>query len=624
MASREERMQQRLRGSQRRQVKDVEFALVIPAAPASDPIPDPEPDPPNQQTPQLELPPLPSGRRTPATRSRAQPTPNGSVSQDGRVPVMRSGNVDANISAKRRKLNTDVEPPSSGSSRSRAAPHPDVYNLPEDEPQDPLIAGDSNVPDENEIAAREPELVPEPQLEPEPPVSQRRARTARTPSLPPQLAEEVTESPADAPGSGHRSRPVVANAVSASLHLQIVQNDSIVEIEAETPVRAKRKRAKTSPAPTSLKLSQEQDNIEELGASIDDMDELSPEQPVKRPRKRKVVVEQEPSIVEEDTNIPVEQEEAEAIDDLQAAAILEKNRGRRASARFQPEPSADLDDVGVRNASRSKRRKVQKSSTPVKQSHPKKLSKEAKKGPRKEGQTSSRGPPISVVVHRLTEQHLYDDDESDVDMLNSEIPYAKRGGVNAIDVLSGLCQEIVTSGLERIEEGRNVAEDRLLQREYATKWRALKSFGEELQARLREHTINLDNSYSLERRVREQQKKKLGLRDDILRVRAERQQIALRMDEIRIKHESEANKAQERDTLNTATYDIELAVERGKSSHPIVAADGSVKRSGLDVLLKGVAGEVSNKSDSGGVLKHIKDFNAFLERAASALESMKA
>lgn len=57
-------------------------------------------------------------------------------------------------------------------------------------------------------------------------------------------------------------------------------------------------------------------------------------------------------------------------------------------------------------------------------------------------------------------------------------------------------------------------------------------------------TINLDNTFSLERRVREAQKKKLALREDILRVRAEREQVALVMDEIRIKHERESNEAQ--------------------------------------------------------------------------------
>jgi hypothetical protein len=65
-------------------------------------------------------------------------------------------------------------------------------------------------------------------------------------------------------------------------------------------------------------------------------------------------------------------------------------------------------------------------------------------------------------------------------------------------------------------------------------------------------------------------------------------------------------------------------VERGKATQPILAADGVVEKAGLDVLLKRVAGEVSNKGDSGGLLKRIKDFNMFLERAASALESKKA
>jgi transcriptional antiterminator Rof (Rho-off) len=56
-------------------------------------------------------------------------------------------------------------------------------------------------------------------------------------------------------------------------------------------------------------------------------------------------------------------------------------------------------------------------------------------------------------------------------------------------------------------------------------------------------TINLDNAYALEKRLREGQKKKLLLREEILRVRAEREKVALRMDEIRIAHEKESNEA---------------------------------------------------------------------------------
>lgn len=39
------------------------------------------------------------------------------------------------------------------------------------------------------------------------------------------------------------------------------------------------------------------------------------------------------------------------------------------------------------------------------------------------------------------------------------------------------------------------------------------------------------------------QKEKLSLRDEILRVRAERDQVALRMDAIRIRHEAESREA---------------------------------------------------------------------------------
>ena len=67
-------------------------------------------------------------------------------------------------------------------------------------------------------------------------------------------------------------------------------------------------------------------------------------------------------------------------------------------------------------------------------------------------------------------------------------------------------------------------------------------------------------------------------------------------------------------------HDIELAIDLGKSSE----TDGAEEMAGTEVLLKRVADQVSNKSDSGGILRQIKEFNAFLERAALVLESRKA
>ena len=70
-------------------------------------------------------------------------------------------------------------------------------------------------------------------------------------------------------------------------------------------------------------------------------------------------------------------------------------------------------------------------------------------------------------------------------------------------------------------------------------------------------------------------------------------------------------------------HDIELAVERGRQNDPHDPTDGPIEMVGTEVLLKRIAGELSNKSDSGGMLKQIKDFNAFLERTAIALETRK-
>lgn len=122
-----------------------------------------------------------------------------------------------------------------------------------------------------------------------------------------------------------------------------------------------------------------------------------------------------------------------------------------------------------------------------------------------------------------------------------------------------------------------------------------------------------------------------------MRIRKEREDIALRMDDVRSKHEAAVKTAdvcpfsqiikfcavadllQKREELNTAVHDIELAVERGKANDENEEGEGQMV--GLEMLLKEVAGKASSKSDEGGMLKQIKEFNVFLERAALALEN---
>jgi hypothetical protein len=80
-------------------------------------------------------------------------------------------------------------------------------------------------------------------------------------------------------------------------------------------------------------------------------------------------------------------------------------------------------------------------------------------------------------------------------------------------------------------------------------------------------------------------------------------------------------KPQEQAALSTSLHDIELAVSRGLEKTPAGGAMDEPAWPDLSILLRTIAGEVSSYSPEGGILKQVKEFNAFLERAALALEA---
>ncbi|KAI9051960.1 hypothetical protein LZ554_004215 [Drepanopeziza brunnea f. sp. 'monogermtubi'] len=672
MASREERMQQRLRGSQRRQVKDVDFGLSFPINPAqAEPNASPSIHQPSPQA--TDLPPQSTSAQTPAA---PQPFLPASV----RLSASTNTN-DANTSAKRRKLDTDVPPNSARSMRSRSGREPgrgdpprrleDIARDAEEgteeheqessdlEPADVELSigpdlsgegdghdrgdpGDASILEDSIDEETIAEVIAEAEVESGEAelssVGGSRAWTKTPLPLVESFVDVVEESPRNAPGSGMRTR--VALPKSSQL-----LDENVTGPREKTPLmQRKRKRGENGPKSSPILRGRQSqtpvlDELDELSPEqpssrfhktrvvVKELDELSPEQPNRRRRTTHAIVDEHAEYTEmdENTSRSYEQEEAEEIDDEQAAAVLTKNQGRRTSSRF----AAASPELGAREVSKpptfkKPKGRLQVDSSPVRQRQPKRAhskvkSKGAKKAANK--QPIRAGKPIDVVVHRLTGWPIYDENEDDADVLNSEIPHVKRSGVNTIDVLSEVCQELISTGLNTLEEMGNECQEKAARREYKVKYDAVETFGREVNLRLLEHTINLDNAYSLERRVRDEQRKKLGLREEILRVRKEREQVALRMDSIRMKHEREKNAAQSRESLNTAVYDIELAIEMGKSAQSQTTPAGAMV--GTEVLVKRIANDVSGMGDGGGLLKRIREFNAFLERAALALEERK-
>lgn len=183
------------------------------------------------------------------------------------------------------------------------------------------------------------------------------------------------------------------------------------------------------------------------------------------------------------------EDEAQEISDKEAAVVLQKGKRRRVS-----NVAATADSSGMipespsqptrTKASKAKKRKV---SSPAQQRQPKKAKSQTSQTAEPARAKLKVTGPIPVVVHRLTDGPVYDEEEPAADILNSEIPYAKRGGVNSIDVLSQICQEITQSGLDTLAEGGINTEDPTLKQEYRTKWQAVDAFARELQMRLLEH-----------------------------------------------------------------------------------------------------------------------------------------
>ncbi|KAK0102627.1 hypothetical protein ONS95_006232 [Cadophora gregata] len=489
MASREDRVQSRLRGAQRREIKEVDFGLTFPAVPAdaSPPI-----DPPQNDLPQSDLPPQRSSRRTPA-----RPPPPVSVVTQEVARISQSTN-DANTSAKRRKLDTDVPPTSSRSTRSQNPPRRDIYAIETENNADPEQEQESSIlepvsasihrggrdqteghPDQSLLDATQQSVEQEASniLEPnQPSAIASPARTIRTP-LASQTFDEVTESPRSAPGSGRRQSVAIAATLQTSSQLQQIQNAD-ADVTATPPTRRKRKRGEPNVSP-QIRESQEP-------SAIDEIDELSPEQPRRRGRKPKTI--QEPLPEQENTD-DGEDGEAEAIGDEEAAVVLKKNRGRRISKHFAA-ASPDLDTLNsstlVKTGRPRKRHRTE--SSPVQQRDPKKVASKPqtlKKTAKKSGQKlHAVGGSVPVTVHRLTLPPLYDEKETDADILNAEMPHIKRSGVSAIDVLSSICQEIIGTQLDSLEQMGNRCEDSASRREYKTKWNAVEAFGKELHLRL--------------------------------------------------------------------------------------------------------------------------------------------
>ncbi|PHH61441.1 hypothetical protein CDD81_349 [Ophiocordyceps australis] len=464
------------------------------------------------------------------------------------------------------------------------------------------------------------------------------------PPLP--MMEEVAESPANAPGSGRRRSVRYTGASSSVARLQLAMSTDEAGPSSSSPLvqMARRNDAESKMRSRRSSLSAS------LQLAADDADEL-----LSNTGLEGVVSNSSfPVPANGDLQLELDQdaqsgEEAEEIDAVEAAQVLGK-KGRRKSVRTSSPQlgSGNLEEDGKHAEPAPKRRRNRVAKSPAQQKGP---TRKRKPKPNKTQvqdkqarapKPTARRPRESTVTQREPEEEAADanDDpaveitvqryvnfkrragDDDPDPLHLDLPFANRNAETVVDVLAQVCREVVTTTVEQFEQLLRSADDAAQKKECRIKMRAVEAFGEELSSRLLQHAIHLDHCLSLRKQLRQTQRERAKLRDEILQLRGERDQIALRMDAVRIKHQADDKEATYRINASTLMHDIELAVEQGKQAPELSpAAQKRANVANLELLIARVSEQASSASSSGGLLHQVQDFNKLLERAALQLES---
>lgn len=368
------------------------------------------------------------------------------------------------------------------------------------------------------------------------------------------ITEEITESPAGKPGSGHRQRINEAVNIGGAPtgRTPEISDEDDAQTQPSSPL-ANKKRTSNVSRPSIPAVPEESEGEREEEPS----DEARIRPPQQRPgmvRKEAVAVEEEEEEEEEPEESDHSDEGAVEIDDRRAAQSIGVKRPRPNTTRSPELGSEQSEDSQPEEPVQKRHRR-----SPAAQRQPAKRPKPQPKQKRhSSGSDRDDDAAIEITVQRFVNNFAQGAD--DEDELQQEIPFANRGGETVVDVFSQVCEEMISSTLENLQKMLQSSDDLGKKKELRVKIRAIGAYREELNSRLLQHVsaphvefdgllltrfkaIHLNHWHSLRRRLRHVQKEKLALRDEIIRLKGEREQVALRMDAVRIKHEADSKES---------------------------------------------------------------------------------
>jgi hypothetical protein len=240
-----------------------------------------------------------------------------------------------------------------------------------------------------------------------------------------------------------------------------------------------------------------------------------------------------------------------------------------------------------------------------------------KAGPSCVKQSSKATFPI--LTHRMTNtsalptitEEVEANLDSDPDSNSLKTKFADRSAPNAIDVLAQICRETISTTISKISNTSNTARTRELKR----KRNVLEAFSLELDSQLFDMSIAIEHRLMMEARVKKAKKVKTDAQNEWMEIRRQREEIALKCDNIRTRNQLMEAEGKETYELSEKLHELEMIVEK-----PELDGEGGVS-DGLEHTLRSVAMTVSGVAGAGdGLLARVKDYNRQLERTALVLE----
>lgn len=191
-------------------------------------------------------------------------------------------------------------------------------------------------------------------------------------------------------------------------------------------------------------------------------------------------------------------------------------------------------------------------------------------------------------------------------------------GITVADTTRTILEEAIDHRLNRMLEKAQILSDPARRKEMRSEVNLALSFKESLNEKLLDLQDANDVLTTNLKKRRIFKRDNAELRKDILALQNGRQDIALEHDDVQSEFDSEKARVESKNTLSMNMFDIETAIQNGRTKARQEGREDEGPDIPLSMLLEMVGRNVG--STGGGLLANVKSFNSTLERAAGWLE----